>query len=203
MYRALMQRRFERRRRLALALLAVAALTVAAPACVRTSWPHTSGRYVGTTVSDARFARLRRGVNLSHWFAQLAPDSARVDVTSGDVTRADLEKIRALGFGHVRFGVDPEPMYDERDPSHIDGPYLASLDRAVDAILDADLAVVIAMHPTEGGSFKKRLEDDDAHVARVARFWEALARHFAARDPDRLFLEVLNENEVGDRGRWE
>ena len=47
-------------------------------------------------------------MNLSLWFAQQPPDSARVDLATGDVTHDDLRKIRALGFGHVRFGVDPE-----------------------------------------------------------------------------------------------
>ena len=158
-YLTLVQRRFERRRRVAVVLLVAAACTIAAPACMPGGgWPHTSSHFVGTSVSEARFARLRRGVNLGQWFAQQLPDSARVDLATGSVTHDDLRRIRALGFGHVRVPVDPGPLYHESDPSRVDGPYLASLDRAVDAILDADLAVIVDIHAVEGGAFKKRLK---------------------------------------------
>lgn len=204
-YQTLLARRFERRRRVALALLAAVACTVAAPACVRGGWSHTSGRFVGTAVSDARFARLRRGVNLARWFTRLPGDSARADpdAVTGFTTADDFRRIRALGFAHVRLPVDPDRIFRPDDPSHVDGPYLVALDRAVDSILGADLAVVVDVHARDNAPFKQRLARDDAHVARVARFWEALARHFSTRDPDRVFLEVMNESELHDRGRWD
>lgn len=158
--------------------------------------------YVGTTVSEARAARLARGVNLSHWFAQAASDSARLDVDSGYMTVDDLRKIRALGFRHVRLPVAPEPMFHESDPERIEGPHLAALDRALDAIAAESLAVIVDLHPAQGGPFKRGLADDDAHVRTVARFWRALARHLSTRDPELVFLEVMNESEVKDRARW-
>ena len=157
---------------------------------------------VGTTVSATRAARLARGVNLSHWFAQVAADPARLDLDSGYTTLEDLRKIRALGFRHVRLPVAPEPLFNEGDPERIEGPALAALDRALDAIAAESLAVIVDLHPAQGGPFKKRLATDDAHVRAVARFWRALARHLSARDPEMVFLEVMNESEVKDRRRW-
>lgn len=202
-YRTVLRRRFERQRRVALLLLGAAACTIAAPACVPTAWSHTSGRWVGTSVSDARFARLRSGVNLSRWFTRLPGDSAHPDAVTGYNTADDFRQIRALGFQHVRLPVDPDRIFHQRDPSRVDGPYLDALDRAVDSILGADLAVIVDIHARDGAPFKRKLEDDDRHVQRVAAFWEALARHFSTRDPDRVFLEVLNESEVHDRDRWD
>lgn len=151
---------------------------------------------------EARAARLSRGVNLSHWFAQAPDDSARLDVDSGYTTVDDLRKLRALGFRHVRLPVAPEPFFHEDDPERIDGPALAALDRALDAIAAESLAVIVDLHPEQGGPFKRRLADDDAHVRTVARFWRALAHHLSVRDPELVFLEVMNESEVKDRARW-
>lgn len=205
MYDHVSQRRLRRRRRAAVAFAIAAGVTVATPACVPASWlGTTSARYVGSAVPDARFARLARGVNLSHWFTIAPEDTTRLDPGSDSayVTVEELRRIRQMGFRHVRLPVSPEPLFHEDDPARIDGPYLAALDRAVDAMLAEGLAVVIDLHPAQGGPFKKRLADDDAHVRRVARFWRALARHFSTRDPERLFLEVINESEVRDRERW-
>jgi aryl-phospho-beta-D-glucosidase BglC (GH1 family) len=66
-------------------------------------------------------------------------------------------------------------------------------------ILDHGLAVVIDMHPES--DFKQRLQDDE-FVEEFADFWQALARHYADRDPERVFFEVLNEPEMRDRYRW-
>ena len=196
--------RWRRRRRAVLGAAFVAAFVAAAPACAPPSWWEApSTRWVGTTVPPARFARLERGVNLSHWFAQAPNDSARLDLEGGYTTTADLRKIRELGFLHVRLAFAPEPLFHPDDPERLDGPQLAALDRALDAILAEGLAVIVNMHPEQGGAFKKGLEHDDAHVERVARFWTALARHFSVRDPGLVFLAVMNEPEVRNRERWD
>lgn len=205
LYAHVLQLRLRRRRRAVVAFVIAAGIAVATPACVPASWlGKTSARHVGSAVPDARFARLSRGVNLSHWFTIAPDDTARLDPTAahGYATVDDFRKIRRMGFRHVRLPFSPEPLFHEDDPSRIDGPYLAALDRAVDAILAESLAVILDMHPEQGGPFKRRLADDDAHVRRVARFWEALAHHFSTRDPDLVFLEVMNESEVRDRERW-
>jgi aryl-phospho-beta-D-glucosidase BglC (GH1 family) len=47
-----------------------------------------------------------------------------------------------------------------------------------------------------------RLAKDDDFVERYSDFWRALAAHYSNWDPDRLFLEILNEPEFTDRYRW-
>src|ERR1700741_1564940 len=53
----------------------------------------------------ARFARLRRGVNLSHWFSQAANyNKERLETHT---TAPDIALIKSMGFDHVRFPIEP------------------------------------------------------------------------------------------------
>src|SRR5215813_870959 len=64
----------------------------------------------------ARFARLRRGINLSHWFSQ-APNYTKLRLDT-HTTAQDIALIKAMGFDHVRFPIEPAPlMSDTPDPS--------------------------------------------------------------------------------------
>src|SRR5438094_5099800 len=51
-----------------------------------------------------RAALLRRGVNLSGWFAQGQLDPAHLQSA---ITADDVERIRRMGFDHVRLPIDP------------------------------------------------------------------------------------------------
>ena len=149
-------------------------------------------------VPASRLARLRRGINLSHWFAQ-ARDYSEAHLRNHTTAR-DIRLIREMGFDHVRFTVEPAPLFDEAEPSRLKASYLSRLDAALDSLLSSGLAVVFDIHPSD--EFKLRLRKDDRFVAAFADFWRALARHLAARDPERLFLEILNEPMVEDPYRW-
>src|ERR1044071_180140 len=63
----------------------------------------------------ARFSRLRRGINLSHWFAQSSNNDYSKAHLESHTTPADLTLIKALGFDHVRFTNEPAPLFDDRD----------------------------------------------------------------------------------------
>ncbi|HEY2964217.1 MAG TPA: hypothetical protein VGJ37_17475, partial [Pyrinomonadaceae bacterium] len=64
----------------------------------------------------ARFARLHRGINLSHWFSQAANYSKlHLDTHT---TAQDIALIKSIGFDHVRFPIEPAPLLsDTPDPS--------------------------------------------------------------------------------------
>jgi len=142
-------------------------------------------------VSDERFARLARGINISHWFAQVY-DAKGYTPAHFDtyVTGADFNLIRDLGFSHVRLSVEPKPMMDWDNPGELNAEYLAHLDRAIDALLARGLAVIVDIHPHP--DFNNRLTDP-THADAFVQFWSKLAGHLSRRDPDGLFLEVLNE----------
>ena len=150
-----------------------------------------------SAVPAARLARLRHGINLSHWFAQSA-DYSRVHLES-HTTAEDIALIRKIGFDHVRLTLEPAPLFNPQDPTKLNAEYLKYLDSALDLILAQGLAVIVDIHPTD--EFKLRLNSND-QIEAFAKFWRALAQHLSARGPDHLFLEVINEPMVQDGYRW-
>ncbi|MFL6253807.1 MAG: glycoside hydrolase family 5 protein [Pyrinomonadaceae bacterium] len=177
-------------RRLALAFAVLCAALVCSTA--------TSQAQPSSTVPAARLAHVRRGINLSHWFAQSRDYSEKH--LREHTTARDIELIKSLGFDHVRFTVEPAPLFDEARPAELNAEYLKQLDAALDMLLSSGLAVVFDLHPSD--EFKLRMRADDRFVSTLADFWRALARHLSARDPERLLLEIVNEPMVEDPYRW-
>jgi endoglucanase len=152
-------------------------------------------------VAARRLGRLRRGINTSHWFAQVFDKRGYTGEHFAEhMTARDFDAIRAIGFDHVRLSVEPAPLLDEASPAAIRPEPLRHLDRAVRELLARRLAVVVDIHPAS--EFKKRLATDDAFVETFAAFWRALAAHYARLDPESVFFEVLNEPEFSDPYRW-
>jgi endoglucanase len=151
-------------------------------------------------VSDARFARVRRGINLSHWFAQSVIRSYPKSYLDTRTTEKDIALIASMGFDHVRFTLDPAPLVDPADMGKLNVEHLGYVDRALDTILANGLAVIVDIHPSD--EFKIKLRTDNEHVDGFTRFWGTLAKHLSARDPERVFLEVINEPMVEDPYRW-
>ncbi|HEU4711027.1 MAG TPA: cellulase family glycosylhydrolase [Pyrinomonadaceae bacterium] len=147
----------------------------------------------------ARFRRIRRGINLSHWFSQAANYSKTHLETH--TTAQDIALIKSMGFDHVRFPLEPAPLLaDTPDPSILNAAYLAQVDRALDMILSNGLAVIVDIHPSD--EFKLRMNRDERGVEAFAKFWRTFASHLSKRDPDSVFLEVINEPMVEDGYRW-
>jgi aryl-phospho-beta-D-glucosidase BglC (GH1 family) len=148
----------------------------------------------------SRLTHLRRGINLSEWFAQVYDSKGYTkEHFQNWTTQSDIALIKSAGFDHVRLSVNPQPMFMVNRPENVSQEYLSYLDAAVKMIIDQGLCVVIDLHPDD--DFKARLKDDD-FVQRVGDFWRALAKHYASWDPDHVFLEIMNEPEVSDPYRW-
>ncbi|HEV2829182.1 MAG TPA: cellulase family glycosylhydrolase [Pyrinomonadaceae bacterium] len=149
-------------------------------------------------VPASRLARLRHGINLSHWFAQSA-DYSKAHLES-HTTAEDFALIRSLGFDHVRLTIEPAPLFNGDDPGRLKAEHLKYLDNALDLILTQHLAVIVDIHPSD--DFKVRLNSNDRHLEAFGKFWRTLALHLSTRDPERVFLEVINEPMVEDGYRW-
>ena len=160
-----------------------------------------SAQSVDASLAKRRAQYLQHGINLSHWFAQAGPLQAytKEHFDSYD-TAADMALIKAMGFDHVRFTLNCEPMFRRGQADQIPADYLAMVDAAVKTILDHDLAVIIDIHPES--DFKAKLVADDAFVEQFEDYWRALAKHYSNLDPDKVFFEILNEPEFRDRYRW-
>jgi endoglucanase len=155
----------------------------------------------GTSLAFARAKHLQHGVNASEWFAQVYDKRGYTQEHFQSWTTAeDIALMNSMGFDHVRLSVNPQPMFNEREPNKLPAESIGYLDAAVKMILDHGLAVVIDMQPES--DFKTRLTKDDDFVEQFADFWRAVAQHYSAWDAERVFFEVLNEPEFSDRYRW-
>jgi endoglucanase len=153
----------------------------------------------GTSLAFQRAEHLRRGINLSAWYAQNGDHSAaRMDTYT---TPADFQLIKGLGFDHVRLSIDPEPLINDRQFGSLRLDAMARLDKTVKQLTDAGLNVVLDIHAEE--DFKARLVSGDEGVERFCAFWATFAGHYAATDPDKVFFEILNEPTLADLYRWE
>lgn len=146
---------------------------------------------VRQTVPVERFESLRRGLNLSHWFAQ-AYNPTPYHLRSF-IQQEDLQLIHSLGFDYVRLPLDPVFLFDEYQPTVLNPEYLGYFDNALDLILQNDLAIIVDLHPQQ--TFKDRLATDPQFAEQATLFWGALAAHLSPRTPERVFLEVMNEPE--------
>lgn len=155
----------------------------------------------GAELAFTRAKHLQRGVNTSHWFAQVYDKRGYTqEHFLAWITPEDIALIKSMEFDHVRLGVNPQPMFNASEPEKIPADYLGYLDRAVKMITDHRLAVVITMHPES--DFKARLAKDDDFVGQYADFWRALAQHYSTWDANLVFFEILNEPEFSDGYRW-
>jgi endoglucanase len=155
----------------------------------------------GGDVLQRRVEHLRRGINISDWFAQAGdPSGYTKEHFETAITAHDLDLIQGMGFDHVRLSVDPRLMFHARQADRITPEDLAYLDAAVKMILDRGLAVDISVFAD--AEFKAKLASDDEFVEQFGDFWRALARHYANLDAERVFFEILNEPESRDRYRW-
>jgi endoglucanase len=189
-------------RPLAFAILALISPTmISAQSTARNSSPRPQNPAPsGSEVSPSRLARLRHGINLSHWFAQSANNDYSKAHLDSHTTAEDITLISSIGFDHVRLTLEPAPLYSWEDPGKLKSEYLKSVDNALDLILAQGLAVIVDIHPSD--EFKIRLNSNDREIEAFGKFWLALAQHLSTRDPERVFLEVINEPMVEDGYRW-
>jgi len=160
-----------------------------------------SGQTNSSNTATQRASRLRHGINLSGWFAQVYdPRGYTKEHFETWATAQDIALIKSMGFDHVRLSVNPQPMFSGRHGFEIAAEPMAALDSAVKMILDHGLAVVIDLHPE--GDLKSKLATEDAFVEELGDFWRVLAKHYSTVDPERVFFEILNEPEFRDRYRW-
>src|SRR5689334_542446 len=86
----------------------------------------------GGQIAQWRASHLRHGVNASEWFAQVYdPKGYTKEHFDAWMGPADFVSIKSMGFDHVRLSVNPEPMFNARQPNMISPEYLGYLDHAV------------------------------------------------------------------------
>jgi endoglucanase len=180
------------------ALLVIFALT-ALLSVSGSAFAQPADRAAGLRTAFARAQHLRHGINASEWFAQSANDysAARTNSYTDD---SDIALMAKLGFDNVRLSIDPVPLEQGLDHQGQYSDFLDRLDHAVDTMIANGLAVQVDIHPEE--AFKQQVKNSNDGVERFVMLWRRLAAHYANRNPDLVFFEVMNEPEVTDPYRW-
>jgi endoglucanase len=110
---------------------------------------------------------------------------------------AHLDVVRDAGFDTVRLPVAWSPHLAVRAPYGVDEAFFERVDRAVDAALGRDLAVVLDVH-----HFDELSADADRERPRFLALWSQIARRYAGVGR-RLCFELLNEpHEPLTADRW-
>jgi endoglucanase len=153
----------------------------------------------GNSIAFQRAEHLRRGVNLSMWYAQTRDNSAaHIDSFT---TPADFALIKSLGFDHVRLSINPEPLIASGPLGSLRIDAMQRLDKSVQQILDAGLNVVLDIHPEQ--NWKDDMTKGEDGPQKLYAFWTNFALHFAPSDPTRVFFELMTEPNLSDWFRWE
>lgn len=162
--------------------------------------PASADRAASVRTAFARAGHLRRGINASEWFAQSASDYSAAR-TNRYTDGSDIALMAKLGFDNVRLSIDATPL--EGWPHGADGlnsEFVGRLDKAVDAMLADGMAVTIDLHPED--SYKEKIRAGNEGVDRMVMLWRRLAAHYAARDTERVYFEIMNEPAMSDPYRW-
>jgi endoglucanase len=148
------------------------------------------------TTAFRRAQHLRHGVNTSEWFAQSTDYSPQRLRTYTKLE--DIDRIKKMGFDHIRISVDPAVFECYRSGGNCDR--IEVLDEVVNRALGQDLAVILDLHPS--GEYKRQVASSDDAVERAALLWSRIVGHYVKSDPERFFFEVMNEPELADAFRW-
>ena len=141
---------------------------------------------------------LRRGLNLSHWFAQSDRGYGSEHLATF-VSDDDLAAMAHAGFSHVRLPVEPKLLFGEDGSTVLDPPLFESLVAVVRRIRLQGMGLVLDLHPV--GSDKNGLTTERGAADFVAR-WRALATALVGAGLADLTLEILNEPEPNKNEAW-
>jgi endoglucanase len=150
-------------------------------------------------IAFVRAAKIKRGINLSMWYAQAQDYSAHQLETYTIAT--DFKLVHDLGFDHVRLSINPVPLIADESKGTLRPDAMARLDETVKQITATGLVVVLDIHPDDGWKHVVTLTDDGA--TEFFLFWKNFAQHFASTDPQKVYFEVMNEPEEQSPYRWE
>jgi len=178
-------------------ILAAAAVVLleALPPAVAADGPKTQP---AAGVPKEHLAQLRRGLNLSMWWAQLPPDEKRFRTF---VTAEDAKRIADMGFTFVRLPVDPVALADPNDAGRLNAARMNLFDASLDLFTKRGVAVIVC--PYLGDEPKHTLFTDHKVRARFLAFWRTLAGHLAKRPTNRIFLQVMNEPNISVQQVWD
>jgi endoglucanase len=143
-----------------------------------------------TAVQPSRLQTLSKGFNLGHW--------QRHNLADGYYTLATLQQYKRLGLTYTRLPVVLSTFFDNKNPGVLKTDSLATLDAIVRLHAQVGLGIILSPfnHP-------KSLYSDSAVLAKFVAFFKAFATHLRNTDPEKVFLEVMNEPNAETPQAWD
>jgi endoglucanase len=143
---------------------------------------------------------VHRGTNVSEWLSQSA---RRGKERQAWFTRADVERIKSLGFDHVRLPVDEEQLWDSAGKP--DAKAFGLLDSALDWVTAAGLRAIVDLHTLRAHHFDAKarpLWTEPAAQERFLQCWRDLSTHLGTRPVEGVAYELMNEPVADDPEQW-
>ncbi|HYD00412.1 MAG TPA: cellulase family glycosylhydrolase [Phycisphaerales bacterium] len=144
--------------------------------------------------------RLRRGINLSHWWWKPpSPEEGRIERL---ISPDDVALLKSAGVSHVRIPVDPALITDE--PKRFNQHRMMEFTRAVHTIQSAGIATVIDVHTSGTPTTTLNIDRNPENWERdLTAFWTAFAPCWKNSPPEFLAVELFNEpNGANDDKEW-
>ncbi|HEY5381904.1 MAG TPA: cellulase family glycosylhydrolase [Acidobacteriaceae bacterium] len=179
------------------ASLLMASTTLFLTPILHSQTPHAVTSDEGRALAFHRAATLTDGINASGWFGGWGDYSPQH--TSTWMTPADFKMMHDMGIRYVRFPLDPTLFSRASFAPGSEAALWKRIDDAIDEAMNAGLSVDLCVFPRD--DYKQQLATQHG-VDQFIFLWQKLATHFANRDPDRFFFELINESEVQDPYRW-
>jgi len=128
----------------------------------------------------SRLITLSKGLNLEHW--------QRHGLADGHYTETTLQEYKNLGLTYTRLPVVLSAFLNDNNPSTLKTDSLAALDAIIQMHVKTGLGIILSPfnHPYE-------LYSDPTVLAKFVDLFKAFAAHVSSTDPEKVFLEVMNE----------
>lgn len=151
-------------------------------------------------VPEARFAKLTRGVSISHWWAQKQQQDYTADWVENRISSAEIRALREMGFNHIRLPVDflsvgMNERVDKPNPIR-----LMTLRRKIEEMNRAGFFVVLLSHnPVE---LKRQFLGNEAVRRKLINFWTEVSYATEGISVESLAFELVGEPSEADGDRW-
>lgn len=138
------------------------------------------------------FVGYKKGINLGGWYSQCDHSQERYDTF---IVESDLERIKKMGFDHVRCPIDYN-LVEEADGTYIEAGF-KRIDTLVSWCEKYGLNLILDVHKTFGYSFdvgenETGFFDNETLQERFYRLWDELSKRYYKADGSIAF-ELLNE----------
>ena len=135
--------------------------------------------------------KLGRGVNISHWLSQ---SERRGDERRAWFGQADVERLAACGYEHLRFPVDEVQLWNEQGERESEAFEL--LEQGLGWCEQAGLNAVVDLHIVRSHYFNadsNLLFAEPAERDKFCALWADLSKALAHWPVDKVAYELLNE----------